>query len=150
MRRVGPSRRMNEYPNATIMLSTMRWRRLHRRGPDSGWTAAAAVLVLASGTKPILAKGRTIAVDEAKTTEQFYEAGVFPKEGVDKSKRLVFQVRIDPGLDLQPALIIGIEANPYGLGLVPTDHCANIHARKCHQSEGNLHVCPRGKIFYGL
>src|SRR6266576_634322 len=53
---------------------------------------------------------------------------------------LVLEVRVDPSLDLQAAIVFGIKAYSQRSGFVPADGAANIDPGQSHQRERNLDV----------
>ena len=58
-------------------------------------------------------------------------------------RRLIFQIRIDPGFDLHSPVIRGIEADSDRFRFFPADHSAHVDARQGHEREGDFNFSCR-------
>src|SRR5579859_1727041 len=145
---------MNQYPAQTIRLRTIRCRRVHLRGPDSD-SAVAVDAWAASGTKLfygrswVLGLGRAhlnLCTSDRKARTCNWELRPKTQDLTPKTCS-VFQIRIDPALNLQPPLVVRIEADTQRLRLAPTDRSPDNHPRQSHQGERDLYIRTVGKIF---
>src|SRR5580765_3095875 len=151
IRNVQPMRRMTRVPKATIRLRTMRCRRVQRRGPDSGSADAMISRGVASATKPIV----TALAQRSEVWGQLAEHGHFRELQLAPSPcslapDLVLQVRIDPALDLQTAVVTCVETHANRLRLIPAHSSTHKDPGQSHQRKGDLHIDPGREVFTGL